>query len=141
MLPHHEQNPRDLCLTVFTHLITLTLVPREEFQTMAPQEASTSKPKPITQDAIMDMMHQTTNAGMKKYLAYPIDLDVQPLVQRRRHAPRCPKSWPVGPVPDLDPYSGPSSPFVPLKVLVRLKLVPLTHTRVRRNKMGPRLSH
>ena len=53
------------------------------------------------------------------YLTYQVDLHAQLRVQRRRHAPRSSKSWPVGPVPDLDPFSGPSDPSVPPKVLAQ----------------------
>ena len=71
--------------------------------TMAFPEVSTSKPKLITQDAIMNMMHQTINVGMKTYPTYQADFNSQLVVQRRRHAPRSPKSWPVSLVLDLDP--------------------------------------
>ena len=40
------------------------------------------------------------------YHAYPADLLAQPVVQRRRHAPRSSKSMHVSPVPNHDPYSG-----------------------------------
>ena len=53
---------------------------------------------------------------MKTYPAYPADLHAQLVVKRRRHASRSPKSWPVSPVPDLDPYFSPS---VPPKVLAK----------------------
>ena len=100
-------------------LPTLTLDPRGEFShTMAFPKASTFKPKPITPDAVMNMMHQTTNASMKTYPAYPADLHAHLVVQWRRQAPGFPKSWPVSPILDLDPKSGPSDLSVLPKVLV-----------------------
>ena len=64
------------------------------------------------------MMHQTTNVGMKMYPAYPADLHAQIVVQRRRHAPRSPKFWPMSSVPDLDQKSSPFDVYVLSKVLV-----------------------
>ena len=78
------------------------------------------------------------------YLAYLADLDAQPVVQRRRHAPGSPKSRPVSPVPNLDPYLAPLACLCCQRCLrstLGLKLVPLTYARVRRNKLYRCLSH
>ena len=52
------------------HIIPiLALIPRGELTYKGSFEASTSKPNPITQDVtMMNMMHQTTNAGIKRTL-------------------------------------------------------------------------
>ena len=66
------------------------------------------------------------------------------MVQRRRHAPGSPKSQSVSPIPDLSPYMSPLACLCCQRCLrgtLRLKLVPLTHTGVRRNKLYRCMSH
>ena len=61
-----------------------------------------------------------------------------------RHAPRSSKSRPVSPIPDLDPYPAPLASLCCRRCLcstLRLKLVPLTYTGVKRNKLYQCMSH
>ena len=62
-------------------------------------------------------MHLSTHAEVETYHVHLADLHTQPLAPWRRHAPESPKSWPVSPILDLDPYPGPSGLSVLPKAL------------------------
>ena len=105
---------------------------------MALLAASTSKPKPITQDALMNMMHQKTNAGIKRTLHVQL-IYMLSLWYNSIYMPLGPRS------PGLRAlYLTSTHTLAPLAHLccqkclystLRLKLVPLTHTRVWRNEL------
>ena len=52
------------------------------------------------------------------YPAYPAGLNAQPVVPWHRHALGSSESYPVSPIPDLNPQSGPFGLSVWQKVLV-----------------------
>ena len=104
---------------------TLTLGSREEHPHMASPKASTSKPKPIIQDALINKMHQKTNAGIKRSLHVWLICMLS--------------LWHNG----IDMPLSPRSPGCRrcLYSTLRLKPVSLTHTTVWRNELYPLLSY
>ena len=162
---HYEQNSEISNSQSRPIRSTLTLHPREEHPHMDFLKASTSKPKPITQDALMNMMHQKTNAGIKRTLHVRLicmlSLSImRPLPPRTisSHMPRL-EVMVTRHLPSMTRTLGlqilfsTSTCALALAYVAHLRstrclcstlgliLVPLTHTRVWRNKLYPFLSH
>ena len=132
---------------------------------MASLKASPSKIKPITQDALMNMMHQKTNAGIKRTLHVRLICMLSLSIMRTLppktisshmsnlaamvtcHLPSLTRNLGLQTLcstPTCDMVLAYVASLRSTRCLcgtLGLILVPPTHTRVWRNKMYPFLSH